>query len=84
MKLVIKRKVRECSGAERLTLLPGVFALSPFCCHTEPHAHQEFAVNYRSAVWQNNPEVLSPVAEAYGVDIEARLEDDAVWTGLAY
>jgi len=53
-------------------------------CRREPHAHQEFAVNYRSAVWQNNPEVLSPVAEAYGVDIEARLEDDAVWTGLAY
>jgi len=24
-------------------------------------------------VWQNNPELLSPVAEAYGVDIEARL-----------
>lgn len=34
--------------------------------------------------WEKNPEILMPVAEFYGVDIEARIADDDVWTGLSY
>ena len=34
-------------------------------------------------VWQNNPEVLAPAAEFYGVDIDARLSDDSIWSSLA-
>ena len=35
-------------------------------------------------VWQNHPEILAPIAEAYGVDVEARLADDAIWAALSY
>jgi 4-hydroxy-tetrahydrodipicolinate synthase len=35
-------------------------------------------------VWKNNPEILSPAAEFFGVDIEARLNDPSNWEGLAY
>lgn len=34
-------------------------------------------------VWSKNPEVLRPVAEFYGVDIEARIADVSCWTQLA-
>lgn len=30
-------------------------------------------------VWKNNPEVLTPIAEFYGLDIESRIEDDSCW-----
>jgi len=40
--------------------------------------------NAARTVWQKNPEILAPIEEAYGVDIEARLADDAVWAALAY
>ena len=36
------------------------------------------------AVWRNAPEILRPVADAYDVDIEARLADDAIWAALSY
>jgi 4-hydroxy-tetrahydrodipicolinate synthase len=35
-------------------------------------------------VWQHNPEILSPIGQFYGVDIEARLAEDSVWSSLAY
>jgi len=35
-------------------------------------------------VWRNHPEILQPVAEAYGVDIPARLADDSLWAALSY
>jgi len=35
-------------------------------------------------VQTNNPDILAPVAEFFGVDIEKRLEDPASWEGLAY
>lgn len=35
-------------------------------------------------VWQNNPEVLSPIGQFFGVDIEARLSQDSIWSSLAY
>ncbi|MGB9586549.1 MAG: 4-hydroxy-tetrahydrodipicolinate synthase [Armatimonadota bacterium] len=35
-------------------------------------------------VWQKNPEVLTPIADFYGVDIEDRLGNDAIWSDLCY
>lgn len=35
-------------------------------------------------VWESNPEILAPVQDFYGVDIAARLEDEAIWSALAY
>lgn len=29
--------------------------------------------------WNNNPEILTPAAEFYGIDIEARIADDNCW-----
>jgi 4-hydroxy-tetrahydrodipicolinate synthase len=40
--------------------------------------------NAAQTVWRNNPEILLPIAEFYGVDIEARLADDSVWADLCY
>ncbi len=34
-------------------------------------------------VWTNNPEILSPIADFYGVDVQARLNDDALWHSLS-
>jgi 4-hydroxy-tetrahydrodipicolinate synthase len=34
-------------------------------------------------VWQNSAWVLEPIGEAYGVDLAARIEDDANWSRLA-
>jgi len=31
------------------------------------------------AIWKNNPEILTPIAEFYGIDIESRIEDDKCW-----
>jgi 4-hydroxy-tetrahydrodipicolinate synthase len=35
-------------------------------------------------VWKNNPEVLTPIADFFGVDIEARLYDESLLEALAY
>jgi 4-hydroxy-tetrahydrodipicolinate synthase len=35
-------------------------------------------------VWKNNPEVLEPIAEFFGVDIEARLYDESILSSLVY
>ena len=35
-------------------------------------------------VWDNNPEILKPIEEAYGVNIEERLEKDEGWDKLTY
>ena len=34
-------------------------------------------------IWENNPQVLEPIEDFFGVDIAARLADDAIWSGLA-
>jgi 4-hydroxy-tetrahydrodipicolinate synthase len=34
-------------------------------------------------VMKNSPEILMPIANAYGVDIEQRLGDDSVWSRLS-
>jgi 4-hydroxy-tetrahydrodipicolinate synthase len=36
------------------------------------------------AVWDNDPDVYRPIAEAFDVDVEKRLHDDAVPGGLIY
>lgn len=35
-------------------------------------------------VWKDNPEILKPVADFFGVDIESRLYDDNLVQGLVY
>jgi len=36
------------------------------------------------AAWQDHPEFLMPIQAAFGVDLAARLDDDALWASLAY
>ncbi|MFO7898327.1 MAG: 4-hydroxy-tetrahydrodipicolinate synthase [Planctomycetota bacterium] len=36
------------------------------------------------ATWQESAWILEPIGEAYGVDVGARIEDDAAWEGLTY
>ncbi len=40
--------------------------------------------NAAKLVWQENPQILKPVEDAYEVDIEERLANDAYWDILAY
>ncbi len=35
-------------------------------------------------VWNNSPEILKPLEDFYGVDIESRLNDQKVWDSLIY
>ncbi|MCX6343872.1 MAG: 4-hydroxy-tetrahydrodipicolinate synthase [Armatimonadetes bacterium] len=35
------------------------------------------------SVWDNNPEMLQPIADFYGIDIAARINDDGIWASLA-
>jgi len=44
----------------------------------------EVVLDAGRTVWKNNPEILRPVAEFFGVDIEARLYDESSWAGLTY
>lgn len=34
------------------------------------------------SVWQRNPEVLQPIGDFYGVDVGARIEEEAIWDAL--
>ncbi len=34
-------------------------------------------------VWDNNPEVLAPIGNFYGVDVQSRIADDSVWSALS-
>lgn len=43
----------------------------------------EFVRSAARKVWQNNPEILSPLEGAFDVDLSARIEDDANW-GMYY
>ena len=40
--------------------------------------------NAVSAVWEHNPEILSPIGDFYGVDVEARIKSDSIWAEIAY
>ncbi len=35
-------------------------------------------------VWKNNPEILKPIEDFFGVSIDSRLNDPRNWQGLAY
>ena len=34
-------------------------------------------------VWESHPEVLAPIGEFFGIDVEARIADETVWSALA-
>lgn len=34
--------------------------------------------------WQDNPWILEPIGETFGVDVGRRIEDDEAWQGLTY
>jgi len=40
--------------------------------------------NAARVTWQDAPWILEPLREAFGVDVGARIEDDACWEGLVY
>jgi len=44
----------------------------------------EVVLDAGRTVWKNNPEILKPIADFFGVDIESRLYDKSILTGLAY
>jgi len=44
----------------------------------------DVVLNVGRTVWKNNPELLKPVADFFGVDVEARLFDESILAGLAY
>jgi len=44
----------------------------------------DVVLNAGRTVWKNNPEILSPIADFFGVDIEARLYEESYWAGLTY
>ncbi len=44
----------------------------------------EVVRNAARQVWQNDPTLLAPIAEAFGADIEARLQDDSLIDELIY
>ncbi|MFW6148221.1 MAG: 4-hydroxy-tetrahydrodipicolinate synthase [Thermodesulfobacteriota bacterium] len=35
-------------------------------------------------VWKNNPDILEPIADFFNIDIESRLYDDSILSGLVY
>lgn len=44
----------------------------------------QVVIDAASQVWRASPEILTPVAETFGVDIEKRLSDPAYRAGLVY
>lgn len=44
----------------------------------------EVVLDAGRTVWKNNPEILKPVSDFFGIDIEARLYDDSILAGFTY
>ena len=44
----------------------------------------EVVLGVGRTVWKNNPEILKPIADFFGVDIEARLYDESIFAALRY
>jgi hypothetical protein len=40
--------------------------------------------NALKSVFQNSPEILTPIENFYGSNLEERLNDDSVWKKLVY
>jgi len=36
------------------------------------------------AVWEDNPEILEPIARFYGINIKTRINTDSIWSALSY
>jgi 4-hydroxy-tetrahydrodipicolinate synthase len=37
-----------------------------------------------TSIWENNPEILKPIQDFYGVHLGERIADDGIWNALAY
>lgn len=48
------------------------------------HAGVEIVRAAARAVWANAPEILLPIGQAFDVSVAERLDDDALWSSLAY
>jgi 4-hydroxy-tetrahydrodipicolinate synthase len=44
----------------------------------------EVVVDAGRTVWKNNPEILKPIEDFFGVDIKARLYNESILSGLTY
>lgn len=44
----------------------------------------EVVLQVGQTTWKQNPEILQPVADFFGVDIEKRLYDESLWASLVY
>jgi 4-hydroxy-tetrahydrodipicolinate synthase len=62
--------------------MPGGPCRQPLGRMTEKGIH--VVLEAGRTVWKNNPEILEPIAEFFGVDIEARLYDESILSGLVY
>ena len=40
--------------------------------------------NAARTVWQGNPEILAPIGDFFGVNVEGRIAEDSVWAELSY
>ncbi|MCL6520191.1 MAG: 4-hydroxy-tetrahydrodipicolinate synthase [Armatimonadetes bacterium] len=40
--------------------------------------------NALHTVWKQNPEILAPIGEFFGIDIEARIYEDSHWSNFCY
>ncbi len=62
--------------------MPAGFCRQPLGKMT--HKGMEVVLGAARKVMQNNPEILAPVAEFFGVDIEARISDRNIWEKFCY
>ena len=81
----VKCRARNPLGAKTLMAIlgmPGGPCRQPLGKMTKNGA--QVALEAGRSVWKNNPEILQPVADFFGVDIEARLYDESLLVGLTY
>jgi len=81
----VKCRARNPLGAKTLMAIlgmPGGPCRQPLGKMTKKGA--QVALEAGRSVWRNNPEILQPVADFFGVDIETRLNDASLLTDLTY
>ncbi|HET6455882.1 MAG TPA: 4-hydroxy-tetrahydrodipicolinate synthase [Armatimonadota bacterium] len=44
----------------------------------------EVVRNAARTVWERNPEILAPIGDFFGVNVEGRIAEDSVWAELSY
>jgi 4-hydroxy-tetrahydrodipicolinate synthase len=47
------------------------------------HAGVDIVRRAVTEVWERNPEILAPIGDFYGVDVEERIKTDDTWVRLA-